>query len=164
MRCPRCASLHDRVIESRQNPSGTTIRRRRECLSCGYRCTSYEKIEEKPLKVIKRDRRREPFDMNKLERGLQKSLEKRSISQNDIDQILNDIEDAAAVHAGNKREISSGKLGEMVLEKLYGIDPVAYVRFASVYRMFDDVKQFIAEIEKLSPGGSTDPGTQESSD
>jgi len=150
MRCPRCGSIQDKVLESRQNPSGTSIRRRRECLSCGYRYTSYEKIEEKPLKVIKRDGRREPFDLVKLEGGLQKSFEKRNISQNAIEQILNEVEDEAALKAGNKREISSRDLGEMILSKLYSIDPVAYVRFASVYRMFDDVDQFLAEIEKLS--------------
>ncbi len=150
MRCPYCSSLQDKVIESRQNPSGTSIRRRRECLSCGYRYTSYEKIEEKALKVIKRDGRREPFDLEKLERGLQKSLEKRSISQAVIDQIISETEDFAIMKAGSKREVSSRELGEKILSLLYEIDPIAYVRFASVYRMFDDIDQFIAEIEKLS--------------
>ncbi len=150
MRCPHCSSLQDKVIESRQNPSGTSIRRRRECLSCGYRYTSYERIEEKALKVIKRDGRREPFDLEKLERGLQKSLEKRSISQAVIDQIISETEDFAIMKAGNKREVSSRELGEKILSLLYEIDPIAYVRFASVYRMFEDIDQFIAEIEKLS--------------
>ncbi len=150
MRCPHCGSLDDRVLESRQNSSGTTIRRRRACLKCTYRYTSYEYIEEKPLKVVKRDGRREPFDLGKLERGLQKSLEKRNVSQNSIEQILGEIEDGAALKAGNKREITSRELGEMILEKLYALDPIAYVRFASVYRMFDDVDQFIAEIGKLT--------------
>ncbi len=150
MRCPRCSSIQDKVRESRQNPSGTTIRRRRECLSCGYRYTSYEKIEEKPLRVIKRDGRREPFDPDKIEQGLQKSLEKRVISQDVIEQILSEVEDEAAMKAGSKREISSREIGELILSKLFAVDPIAYVRFASVYRMFDDVDQFIAEIEKLS--------------
>ncbi len=150
MRCPHCSSLQDKVIESRQNPSGTSIRRRRECLSCGYRYASYERIEEKALKVIKRDGRREPFDLEKLERGLQKSLEKRSISQAVIDQIISETEDFAIMKAGNKREVSSRELGEKILSLLYEIDPIAYVRFASVYRMFEDIDQFIAEIEKLS--------------
>ena len=150
MRCPRCSSIQDKVRESRQNPSGTTIRRRRECLSCGYRYTSYEKIEEKPLRVIKRDGRREPFDPDKVEQGLQKSLEKRVIGQDVIEQILSEVEDEAAMKAGSKREISSREIGELILSKLFAVDPIAYVRFASVYRMFDDVDQFIAEIEKLS--------------
>jgi len=150
MRCPHCGSLNDRVIESRQNTSGTTIRRRRECLSCQYRYTSYERIEEKPLMVVKRDGRREQFSIDKLENGLQKSLEKRQISQHTVEHLVHEIEDAAVIKAGSRREISSAALGEMVLEKLFDIDSVAYVRFASVYRMFEDIDQFIEEIGKLS--------------
>jgi transcriptional repressor NrdR len=142
--------MNDRVLESRQNISGTTIRRRRECLECGYRFTSYERIEEKPVMVIKRDGRREQFDLAKLERGLQTSLEKRSISQEQVENLVHDIEDAAVLKAGSKREISSQAIGDLALERLYTIDPVAYVRFASVYRMFDNVSQFMQEIEKLT--------------
>jgi transcriptional repressor NrdR len=150
MRCPHCTKLNDRVLESRQNTSGTTIRRRRECLECGYRFTSYERIEEKPVMVIKRDGRREAFDLQKLERGVQTSLEKRSISQEQVENLVHDVEDAAVLKAGSRREITSQALGDMVLERLYAIDPVAYVRFASVYRMFDNVSQFMQEIEKLT--------------
>jgi transcriptional repressor NrdR len=142
--------MNDRVLESRQNTSGTTIRRRRECLECGYRFTSYERIEEKPVMVIKRDGRREAFDLQKLERGVQTSLEKRSISQEQVENLVHDVEDAAVLKAGSRREITSQALGDMVLERLYAIDPVAYVRFASVYRMFDNVSQFMQEIEKLT--------------
>lgn len=150
MRCPHCTKMNDRVLESRQNTSGTTIRRRRECLECGYRFTSYERIEEKPVMVIKRDGRREAFDLQKLERGVQTSLEKRSISQEQVENLVHDVEDAAVLKAGSRREITSQALGDMVLERLYAIDPVAYVRFASVYRMFDNVSQFMQEIEKLT--------------
>ncbi|MGM0431204.1 MAG: transcriptional regulator NrdR [Spirochaetota bacterium] len=154
MRCPHCGSMEDRVLESRQNSSGSTIRRRRECLHCGYRYTSYERIEEKPVMVIKRDGRREAFDLDKLERGLQTSLEKRSISQERVEQMLHEIEDAAVLKAGSRREITSHSIGEMVLERLYRVDPIAYVRFASVYRMFNNVSEFIHEIEKLTSSTS----------
>ncbi len=142
--------MDDKVLESRQNSSGSTIRRRRECLTCGYRYTSYERIEEKPLMVIKRDGRREAFDILKLEQGLQTSLQKREISQEVVENLLHEIEDESMILAGSKREVSSRDIGDLVLKKLYEIDPVAYVRFASVYRMFDNVTQFIQEIEKLS--------------
>ena len=150
MRCPHCQSIEDRVIESRQNASGTVIRRRRECNDCGYRFTSYENIEEKKLKVIKRDGRREPFDLRKLELGVQKSLEKRPVSQETVDGMLQEIEDEAAILVRNSQELPAAELGEMVLKKLYEIDRVAYVRFASVYRMFDNVDEFIQAIEDLA--------------
>ncbi len=150
MRCPHCGSIEDRVIESRQNTTGTVIRRRRECGVCSYRFTSYEHIEEKPLKVIKRDGRREPFDLRKLELGIQKSLEKRPVSQQVVEEMLHEIEDGAVLKAKNNREISTEEIGEMVLEKLYDIDRVAYVRFASVYRMFDNVEEFLLAIEELA--------------
>lgn len=100
--------------------------------------------------VVKRDGRREPFDIQKLERGVQTSLEKRDISQEAVEHLLHEIEDLSMIRAGSKREIRSQEIGELVLEKLYQVDPVAYVRFASVYRMFDDISQFMQEIEKLS--------------
>jgi transcriptional repressor NrdR len=150
MKCPLCDSNEDRVLESRQNASGTSIRRRRECLKCGYRFTSYEHIEEKKLMVVKRDGRRQPFDLNKLERGIQISLEKRPVSQVVVEDILHELEDEAAMRGKSTHEITSKELGEMVLKKLYEADRVAYVRFASVYRMFEDVDQFIEEIAGLS--------------
>ncbi|MEW5814259.1 MAG: transcriptional regulator NrdR [Spirochaetota bacterium] len=150
MRCPHCGKHADKVIESRQNTSGTSIRRRRECLNCGSRFTSYENIVEKQLMVIKRDGRREPFDLGKLERGIQKSLEKRPVSQSVIEETLHAIEDEATMNHIEAHEISSQELGEMVLKKLFDIDRVAYVRFASVYRMFENVDEFLKEITKLS--------------
>jgi transcriptional repressor NrdR len=150
MRCPHCGSIEDKVIESRQNTSGTTIRRRRECLSCSFRFTSYERIEEKPLMVVKRDGRREPFDVAKLERGIQKSLEKRPVSQSAVEETLHQLEDEAAMKGKSSHEVLARELGEMVLSKLYTLDRVAYVRFASVYRMFDNIEEFVKEIERLS--------------
>ncbi len=149
MRCPHCLSLDDRVIDSRTLANGESIRRRRECLSCGYRFTSYEKIEEKPLMVVKRDGRREPFDREKLERGLRRALEKRPVSQMTIENILNEIEDEAAVQSKGNNEISSTSLGELVLSRLYAIDMVAYVRFASVYRKFETLSEFVETIHEI---------------
>lgn len=149
MRCPHCFSLDDRVIDSRTLANGESIRRRRECLVCGYRFTSYEKIEEKPLMVVKRDGRREPFDREKLERGLRRALEKRPISQMTIENILNEIEDEAAVQSKGNNEVSSANLGELVLSRLYAIDMVAYVRFASVYRKFETLAEFVETIHEI---------------
>jgi transcriptional repressor NrdR len=150
MRCPHCQETEDKVIESRQNATGTSIRRRRECLVCGYRFTSYERIEEKPLLVIKRDGRREPFSIEKIDQGIQRSLQKRPVSQKEVEEMLHSLEDEAVLLSKNSREIRSEKIGELVLKKLYELDGVAYVRFASVYRMFENVDEFISEIEKLS--------------
>lgn len=136
-------------MESRTLAGGESIRRRRECISCGYRFTSYERIEEKQLMVIKSDGRREPFDRGKLERGIQRACEKRNISQNTIEELINQIEDEAAMLGKTTHEVSSRQLGEMVLNKLHDLDKVAYVRFASVYRKFSDVDEFIREIESL---------------
>jgi len=148
--CPHCGHMDDKVLESRQNSSGSTIRRRRECLACGYRFTSYERIEEKPFMVVKRDGRREPFDIKKVERGIRITVEKRHISQETIEQVLQDIEDEVVLKAGTKREVSSKAIGEAALRQLYKIDTVAYIRFASVYRAFDNVEQFIEEIEQIT--------------
>jgi|SRR5690554_2267321 len=150
MLCPHCGHMEDKVLESRQNSSGSTIRRRRECLSCGYRFTSYERIEEKPFMVVKRDGRREPFDIKKIERGIRITTEKRHISQETIEQVLQDIEDEVVLKAGTRREVASKDIGEAALRQLYKIDTVAYIRFASVYRAFDNVKQFIEEIEHIT--------------
>ncbi|MDX9939882.1 MAG: transcriptional regulator NrdR [Sphaerochaetaceae bacterium] len=150
MLCPHCGHMDDKVLESRQNSSGSSIRRRRECLACGYRFTSYERIEEKPLMVVKRDGRREPFDIKKVERGIRITTEKRHIGQETIEQVLQDIEDEVVLMAGTKREISSKAIGEAALRQLYKIDTVAYIRFASVYRAFDNVDQFIQEIESIT--------------
>lgn len=149
MRCPYCGSADDKVVESRTLGQGNCIRRRRECLACGYRFTSYERIEEKPLMVIKRDGRREPFDRSKLERGIERSLEKRPISMNEIENIVSDIEDAAVMNGKGSKEIKSTELGEMVLARLYSTDKVAYIRFASVYKKFNNLDEFIGEVQKI---------------
>jgi len=149
MRCPRCGNDNDRVLESRQSSSGTSIRRRRECLSCSYRFTSYERIEEQPLMVVKRSGVREVFDLTKISRGLERSLEKRPVPAETVTEILAHIEDQAYMIGKSTHEVSAAELGEIVLEKLYGIDSVAYIRFASVYRKYADVQEFIDEIKKL---------------
>ena len=153
MRCPYCGSLDDKVIESRTMANGESLRRRRECVSCGYRFTSYERIEEKPFMVIKRDGRRQPFDRTKLEKGIDRALEKRPVATSMIENIINDIEDRAIIAGKANREISTAELGEFVLERLYDIDKVAYIRFASVYKDFrtlQDLEDFVATIEKLT--------------
>lgn len=149
MRCPYCGSLDDKVIESRTMANGESIRRRRECVSCGYRFTSYERIEEKPFMVIKRDGRRQPFDRKKLEKGITRALEKRPVSTDMIENIINDIEDRAVISAKANREISTTQLGELVLERLYDLDKVAYIRFASVYKHFENLDEFINEVNSL---------------
>lgn len=149
MRCPYCGSFDDKVLESRTMANGDTIRRRRECVSCGYRFTSYERIEEKTFMVVKRDGRREPFDRAKLAKGIERALEKRPVSLDCIENILNDIEDQAVMKGKGTREISTSDLGDLVLEKLHEIDKVAYIRFASVYRHFENLEEFIIEVKKL---------------
>ena len=149
MKCPSCGSITDKVVESRHLANGVSIRRRRECLECGYRFTSYEHIEEKKLMIIKRDKRREPFSIEKLSGGIQKAFEKRPVSQTLIDDLINSIEEEAILKAGDKHEVSTDDIGEMAMERIAKIDLVAYIRFASVYRQFDDVNEFIKEIEKL---------------
>jgi len=149
MRCPYYGSLDDRVIESRTMSNGDNIRRRRECMSCGYRFTSYERIEEKPLMVIKRDGRRQPFDPQKLEKGIQRALEKRPVSTNMVENLVAEIEDLAVMQAKSSREISTSDLGELVLQRLNEIDKVAYIRFASVYKHFENLDEFINEVNKV---------------
>ena len=149
MRCPYCGSLDDRVIESRAMANGENIRRRRECLSCGYRFTSYERIEEKPLMVIKRDGRRQPFDSKKLEKGIERALEKRPVSTTTVENLAAEIEDQAVMQAKSSREISTSDLGELVLQRLNVIDKVAYIRFASVYKHFENLEEFINEVNKV---------------
>ena len=149
MKCPNCGSMDDRVLESRQIADGSSIRRRRECNGCSYRFTSYEHIEEKKLIIVKRDGRREDFSIDKLAKGVHRAFEKRPVSQSSIDDILGEIETKCNVMANDAREIESSKLGELVMEKLKEVDLVAYIRFASVYRQFDDVKEFIKEIKKI---------------
>jgi transcriptional repressor NrdR len=149
MRCPHCGTFDDKVIESRTLADGEAIRRRRECNGCGYRFTSYERIEDKQFMVIKKDGRREPFDRGKIERGVERALEKRPVSQMSIESLINEIEDSAAIMGKVNHEIDASVIGDLVLEKLAGLDQVAYIRFASVYRRFGNLEEFVREIKKI---------------
>ncbi len=149
MRCPSCGKLDDKVIESRTMANGESIRRRRECLSCGYRFTSYERIEEKPFMVIKRDGRRQPFEREKLAKGIERALEKRPVATNMIDQLVIEIEDEAYKIGKASREIATSDIGEIVLGRLNKMDKVAYIRFASVYKHFNNLDEFIEEVKKV---------------
>ena len=147
MKCVYCNGTSSRVIDSRQTEDGTAIRRRRECESCGRRFTTYEQVDLVPLMVIKTDRSRQVFDSAKLRRGILRACEKRPVSLSDIDQLVRSIE----MRAYNRfdQEIHSDELGEMVMEGLKGMDEVAYVRFASVYRQFRDIQTFMDELSAL---------------
>ena len=147
MRCPFCGNMEDRVVDSRESREGDVIRRRRECTRCDRRFTSYEKIESVPLSVVKRDERRETFDRDKLMRGLQIACRKRPVSQDALERLADSIE--AAINDTGEREISSQRIGSIVMSQLRDIDPVAYVRFASVYRNFEDVDAFVKELHQL---------------
>jgi len=149
MRCPHCGTVEDKVVESRTLANGDAIRRRRECINCSYRFTSYERIDERQFMVVKRDGRREPFERLKLERGVVRALEKRPFSQMQIENLVNEIEDETAILCKDSREISSSKIGDLVLERLGKLDKVAYIRFASVYKQFKDLDEFIEEIKKV---------------
>lgn len=147
MRCPFCGNSEDRVVDSRESTAGDVIRRRRECTRCERRFTSYEKIELLPFQVVKRDQRREPYEREKLMRGLQIACRKRAVAQQDLDRIADRIE--RAMNDSGEREISSQRIGTMVMQQLRELDPVAYVRFASVYRRFEDVEAFVKELHTL---------------
>lgn len=147
MKCPYCECLESKVIDSRPTDEGQAIRRRRECISCGKRFTTYEKIEEIPLIIVKRDGNRQSYDRNKLLNGIIKSCEKRPVSMTTIESIVDEIE--RTLSNSLEKEITSVAIGEMVMNKLKSIDEVAYVRFASVYRQFKDVNSFMDELKKL---------------
>ncbi|MDI6602385.1 MAG: transcriptional regulator NrdR [Thermoanaerobacteraceae bacterium] len=147
MKCPFCGNSDTKVIDSRSTEEGNSIRRRRECEKCGRRFTTYEKLDEIPYMVIKRDGSREPFNRNKILNGLIKACEKRPVSINVLDGIVKDLE--KKLYNNNEKEIPTQLIGEMVMEALKDIDEVAYVRFASVYRQFKDVSTFMEEIKKL---------------
>jgi len=149
MRCPHCGTIEDKVIESRTLANGDAVRRRRECNNCSYRFTSYEKIDERQFMVVKKDGRREPFDRAKLERGVIRALEKRPFSQMQIENLVNEIEDETAIASKGSREISTSIIGNLMLEKLGKMDKVAYIRFASVYKHFNNLDEFIQEIKKM---------------
>ncbi|MFM7181360.1 MAG: transcriptional regulator NrdR [Verrucomicrobiales bacterium] len=147
MRCSRCGSLDDKVVDSRLAREGTSIRRRRECLACGHRFTTYEAIEQATLAVVKRDNRREEFSREKLFRGVVKACEKRPVSIDVLDKAIDDI--INELQSDGVREVPSATIGNKVMTMLRDIDPVAYVRYASVYRKFTAVEEFIEEIQSL---------------
>lgn len=147
MRCLYCGNLESKVVDSRSTDDGTAIRRRRECLKCGRRFTTYEKIESVPIIVVKKDGSRQPYDREKLQRGIMNACASRPVSIDMVDRMLDEIE--TTVHNSLEREVSSVKIGEMVMERLRKIDEVSYVRFASVYKQFKDIDTFKAELEKL---------------
>jgi len=146
MRCPKCGSRDDKVIDSRQSRDSSSIRRRRECLSCGYRFTTYEEIERSDFRVVKRDRTHEPFDRRKLAASIAKALEKRSVSLLTLEQLVDDI--VHELETGGREALSSD-IGRKVLEKLRGIDEVAYLRYASVHQHFQNLDEFADAIHAL---------------
>jgi len=153
VKCPYCGDVQDRVIDSREGQGGDFIRRRRECLGCHRRFTSYERIEEAPAMVVKKDGRREMFDRRKLMDGLLKACSKRPVSPRSLEQIVEEI--STAVAESPDREMPTEAIGRLVMEKLRELDKVAYVRFASVYRRFEDVEEFLDELRHLvGPGGA----------
>ena len=147
MRCPYCSYSESKVIDSRPAEEGTTIRRRRECLSCGKRFTTYEIMERLPLLVIKRDGSRQSFDRMKVIGGMVKACEKRPVPVDEIERIADEIEQE--LQSSLEREVSSAQIGEMIMDRLKDLDQVAYVRFASVYRQFKDINTFLDELNKL---------------
>ncbi len=147
MKCPFCGLLDSKVVDSRNGKGGTSIRRRRECLKCNRRFTTYERIEETNLVIVKKDGRREGFDRTKIIDGLEKACEKRPISVEVIGNLVSDLE--RELQETGEREVNSKVIGEKLISKLYEIDEVAYVRFASVYRSFKDVNQFMDELKEL---------------
>ncbi len=147
MKCPFCGEIDNKVIDSRPGKNEDAIRRRRECIICGRRFTTYEHIEEIPIMIIKKDGRREVFNSEKVRFGIQKACEKRNISINVIDQFIDDLE--RDLKETGEKEIPSSIIGEKIMAKLHEIDDVAYVRFASVYREFKDVNDFVSELKGL---------------
>ncbi len=147
MKCPFCANIEDKVVDSRISSEGETIRRRRECLKCQRRFTTYEYIEKTALMIIKKDGRREPFDRNKILSGFLRACEKRPVSMETIEEVVNSIE--RTLQKNYDKEVVSSDIGELVMNHLHGIDEVAYVRFASVYRQFKDINQFLGELKDL---------------
>lgn len=147
MKCPYCGYGEDKVVDSRESSENDSIRRRRECLKCQRRFTTYEHIEDIPLMVIKKDGQRQPFDRNKLMAGILKACEKRPVSVNKIENLLDNIE--RYLQRKHHKEVRSSQIGEMVMKRLQEIDEVAYVRFASVYREFKDITEFMKELKSI---------------
>jgi transcriptional repressor NrdR len=147
MRCPYCGHEETKVVDSRVSESGDAIRRRRECLQCAKRFTTYERREDVPLMVIKKDSRREPFDRGKLLRGLVVATAKRNVTTAQLEALIDDIE--TELHNSFRYEVRAKDLGDMVLKRLLELDKVAYIRFASVYKQFQDLDEFTSELKKL---------------
>ena len=147
MKCPFCGHLHDKVVDSRESKEGDAIRRRRQCLACQRRLTSYERIDEIPYMVVKKDGRRERFDRQKVLAGVLKACEKRPVAMIQLETIADTAE--TMVQDSSEREVSTTKLGEMIMNDLKNLDKVAYVRFASVYLDFKDVQEFMSELKDL---------------
>lgn len=147
MKCPFCGHLEDKVVDSREAKDGDSIRRRRECLECARRFTSYERIDEIPYMVVKKDGKREAFDRNKIMAGLLRACEKRPISANQLESIIDSVEQY--VQESNERERPTNELGKIIMNRLKELDKVAYVRFASVYLEFEDVSEFMTELKYL---------------
>ena len=147
MKCPHCGFQESKVVDSRHSEDGTSIRRRRECLNCQKRFTTYETVESLPIIVVKRDNSRQAFDRNKIMNGMLRACEKRPVSMQDLENAVNEIE--SMVQNSLEREITTEFIGEQVMEKLKALDEVAYVRFASVYRQFKDIHSFMQELNKI---------------
>lgn len=147
MRCPACRNPESKVVDSRPTEEGTVIRRRRECMGCGRRFTTYEQLEDARPVVVKKDGRREAFDRGKILAGLMKACEKRPVSVGTLERLVEELE--AELKSGWEQEVGTAEIGEKVMEKLRVVDEVAYVRFASVYRQFADINRFREELEKL---------------
>ena len=147
MKCPFCGEINNKVIDSRLSRDGNVIRRRRECIDCSRRFTSYERIEEIPIMIVKKDGRREVFNREKVGAGMKRACEKRNISINVIEEFIDDLE--RDLRETGEKEIPSSVIGERIMAKLHEIDDVAYVRFASVYREFKDVNDFVSELKNL---------------
>lgn len=147
MRCPFCGVQDGRVVDSRASKEGDSIRRRRECLNCGKRFTTYERIEEVAQMVIKKDGRREPFDRWKMKSGILKAVQKRPISMDQVDSMVDDIE--RTLFSGSDHEVPTQLVGEAIMDRLKKLDEVAYVRFASVYRQFKDLNEFMSELKMM---------------
>ena len=147
MKCPFCSYEESKVIDSRPTDEGISIRRRRECLKCSKRFTTYEKVENIPLMVIKKDKTRQPFDREKLLNGLLRACSKRPVSLSDLEKITNEIE--GIIYNSLEREVTSTQVGELIMQRLKQLDEVAYVRFASVYRQFKDINTLMQELKNL---------------
>lgn len=147
MKCPYCGYQESKVVDSRHSDDGVSIRRRRECLSCQRRFTTYETVESLPVVVVKKDNSREPFDRNKILRGMVRACEKRPVAMADLEAVAAEIEQI--VQNSLEREVPTEKIGELVMERLKPLDEVAYVRFASVYRQFKDINSFMHELNKI---------------